>query len=113
MGGKRQAPGIGKRRGFEESGVATATARISLQHVHGAGLDHAAKIERLVAVLARRDLQTGGRAVAQQAQAIEVVARNRLLEPDDVQGGEFLSEMQGLLARIRREASRPVRRPGA
>src|SRR5262245_26276994 len=46
--GQRQPERVAERARLEESGDATASGRIGLQHVYGAGLEHPAEVDRVV-----------------------------------------------------------------
>jgi hypothetical protein len=57
--------------------------RIGLQHIDRTGLEHAPEAEGLVPVLTGRDFNLWRGAIPQQAQPFQIVARDRLLEPDN------------------------------
>src|SRR5262245_6785154 len=59
-----------------------STARgIGLQDVHGACRQHAAEIDQVIAILACRDVHAGWRLIAQKTQTLQIVRRDRFLEP--------------------------------
>ena len=81
MGRERQAPSFAQGAGPQEAGDPAAAGRVGLEDVDGAGLEHPPEIEEVVAVLARGDVHAGRGPVAEQPEALEVVGRDRLLEP--------------------------------
>ena len=89
---------LGQRSSLHEAGHAAAAGRIGLQDIDGLRLEHAAEIEGLVTVFTRGDVHSRGRPVAHQAQASEIVARHRLLEPGDAERRGLLRKAERLLA---------------
>ena len=68
-------------RRAQKAGVAAAARCIRLQHVHGAGAEHALEVSRVVAIFAGSDSHRRRCAVTQQPQPFEVVRAHGLLEP--------------------------------
>ncbi len=81
MGGEGESARLAQRRGFQEAGDPAAAGGVGLEDVHGVRFEHPAEVAGVVAVLSRGDLHAGGRAVAQEAQAFQIVGGDRLLEP--------------------------------
>ena len=90
---------LAQRAGLQKAGDAAAARHIRLLHVDRAGRQHAAKIIERVAVLAGGDVHAGGRALAQQPQAVEIVGGDRLLEPGDAVLGEGRPSASACFAR--------------
>ncbi len=65
VGGEGDPVGLAQRRNAEEAGDPGAACGVGLEYVDGAGLQRAAEVDQLVAVLARGDVHAGGRAVTQ------------------------------------------------
>src|SRR5205807_8742756 len=66
----------------EKAGDPAAARDVGLEAVDAA--EQVAEVGRHVGVLAGRDLETGGRALAEEPQALEVRRADRLLEPAHV-----------------------------
>ena len=85
----------------EQLGDAGASSDVGLENVDRSGLEHPLEVDRVIAVFAGGDLHPGGRAVAQEPQAFEVVGGHGLLEP--AHAGvvrEAPREVERLLARV-------------
>ena len=80
---------LAERRDLQEPGHASTTSDVGLLHIDGASLEHPPKIEDVIAVLAGGNVHSGGSAIANQAETIKIVGRDRLLEPAHFVFGEF------------------------
>ncbi len=58
-----------------------ATRGVGLHDIDGSGFDHPSKVNEVISVFAGRDVHARRRAIAQQAQACQIVRRHRLFEP--------------------------------
>ena len=99
---QRHPARVAQRVDSQQLGDPGAAGDVGLEHVDGAGVEHALEVRQVVAVLAGGDRHPGGRTVAEHPQPLEVVGGHRLLEPAD--GGvaaEALGELERLLARVR------------
>ena len=61
--------------GLQEAGDAAAARGVGLQHVHRAGVQHAAEVKGVIAIFAGRDVHAGRAAVANQPQTFQIVGR--------------------------------------
>ena len=85
MGRERDLECVTERGHAQEAGDAAATRGIRLKRVDRASFEHLPEIIGCVTVFASCDLHRGGRMIAKQAQAFEVVAGDRFLKPADPQ----------------------------
>src|SRR5262249_58665291 len=95
------SPCLCERGDLEKTRVAAASRGVRLQYVDGARLEHAAKIEGIVAIFAGCDLDACRRTIADEPEAFAIVARDRFLEPRHAEIGELVGQRQRLLARVR------------
>src|SRR5581483_11482479 len=89
-----------KRDGFEETCESGAARSICLEHVDSSCFQHSSEVPRVVSVLTGGDIHSGRSAIANQAQTVDIVGGDRLLEPCNVGVSEDLSLLQGLLAAV-------------
>ena len=98
---ERNVMGLGERGGAKKAGDPEAAGRVRLKDIHCARLEHPAEVPRVVAVLAGADLQPGGGAIAQQAQSLEIVRGDGLLESAHTFERERFGEGERLFAVVR------------
>src|SRR5438876_9843724 len=100
--GRREADcAIGTARQLVEPSYAATARDISLQDVDCTGIEHAAKVENVIPVLSSRNIHPSRCAVANQAQAVQVIGRDWLFEPRNAELRKSFRLAQGLLAAIR------------
>src|SRR6185312_16826441 len=74
MGGEVEAARGAQRADLEKAGETAAPCRVGLQHIDGLGIEHAAEIEAVIAILAGGDLHAVRRPRANEVQLVEMVA---------------------------------------
>src|SRR5581483_7272463 len=89
---------LAKRCHLEHCRDAAATGYVGLQHVDGGGGEHATEVEKFVTVLSSGNFHARGSTIANGAQAVKIVRRNRLFKPGDVEFCKRFCLPQSLLA---------------
>src|SRR6185437_14042928 len=90
-----------QRGGLQKSGYAAAPRGVRLLHVNCAGFQHSAEVPKCIAIFAGRYLHGRRGVLAHLSQPLDIVRRNRLLEPAHVLArGEDVRQILGLLAAI-------------
>ena len=97
--GELERARLAERGDAQEPGDPLAAGDVGLQAVDRASLEHPLEVRQRVAVLAGSDLHPRRCPVADQAQTLEVVRADRLLEPAHIEAlGGLEREPQRLLA---------------
>ena len=98
---ERQRTRLTKCRHLKESCDTRAASGIGLQDIDCSGRQHALEVRQIVAIFSSGYLHSAGRAVAQQAQPVEIVGGNWLLEPRHAEVVKSVGKLQRLFSRIR------------
>ena len=67
VGGHGESCGVAESARFQESGDAATASCVGLQHVDGAGVEHAAEVGLVVAVFSGGDVHVGRSTIADEA----------------------------------------------
>ena len=97
---ERQLSGAAQGGRLQKSSYASTARGIGLQHIDRTSGKHALKIERVVAILSRRDLHPRWGAIANEPQTFQIIGRNWLFKPTNIELRELLRLGQSLFAGV-------------